>query len=325
MLSSALLMGSISIHVQAETDQVIGSTTTVLEDGTICTTFTGKDGYRTSTYYTENRSDLYSRFDYSDTYILNVACTDAAAFEAEFSEQYKIYQLDDGSYAVCCNDKGYANPSMAYGHGSGLTYEEADALVPSLLESSNVETVSIQYGYRIHKGGMYQTSQFIWLYSDTELTTDDFDWAVEMGYTILGLELRGNTDYMYEVEIGAPADMEYWEGIYTFMLHSVDMPTVYAVNDFMIENLIAVPLQYETIATYGNAAELTKGDINADGTTDITDAMLILQHYAETAASGIVTASETNMDVNGDGSVDLDDASAVLQIYAENAAGVNAS
>ena len=64
------------------------------------------------------------------------------------------------------------------------------------------------------------------------------------------------------------------------------------------------------------------GDINADGTTDITDAVLILQHYAEIAASGASAAAETNMDVNGDGSVDLDDAAAVLQIYAENAAGV---
>ena len=71
--------------------------------------------------------------------------------------------------------------------------------------------------------------------------------------------------------------------------------------------------------------ESANGDINADGTTDITDAVLILQHYAESAASGASAAAETNMDVNGDGSVDLDDATAVLQIYAENAAGVDAS
>ena len=72
-------------------------------------------------------------------------------------------------------------------------------------------------------------------------------------------------------------------------------------------------------------SNIPDGDVNADGTTDITDAVLILQHYAESAASGVSTASETNMDVNGDGSIDLDDASAVLQIYAENAAGVDAS
>lgn len=66
-------------------------------------------------------------------------------------------------------------------------------------------------------------------------------------------------------------------------------------------------------------------DINADGTTDITDAVLILQHYAEGAASGVAAEFETNMDINGDSSVDLDDATEVLQIYAENAAGVSAS
>ncbi|MBQ8688628.1 MAG: dockerin type I repeat-containing protein [Ruminococcus sp.] len=71
--------------------------------------------------------------------------------------------------------------------------------------------------------------------------------------------------------------------------------------------------------------ENVPGDVNADGTTDITDAVLILQHYAESAASGAAAASETNMDVNRDGSITIDDATEVLGIYAQNAAGVTES
>ncbi len=63
-------------------------------------------------------------------------------------------------------------------------------------------------------------------------------------------------------------------------------------------------------------------DVNADGKTDITDATLILQHYAQSAAS-ISTASEIDtMDVNGDGNIDIADATKVLEIYAQRAVGL---
>ena len=66
-------------------------------------------------------------------------------------------------------------------------------------------------------------------------------------------------------------------------------------------------------------------DIDSSGTVDITDAVMILQHYAESAVSGAAAASETNMDVNRDGSITIDDATEVLGIYAQNAAGVTES
>ena len=66
-------------------------------------------------------------------------------------------------------------------------------------------------------------------------------------------------------------------------------------------------------------------DVDGSGTVDISDAVLILQHYAESAASGAATASETDMDVDSDGSITIDDATEVLGIYAQNAAGVMGS
>ena len=65
------------------------------------------------------------------------------------------------------------------------------------------------------------------------------------------------------------------------------------------------------------------GDINADNATDLTDAVLILQSYAESAATGAAAADM--MDTNDDGSVNIDDAAKVLEMYAQNAAGLNAS
>ena len=316
LLCAGMLMGVIPMHVQAETRQI----STVIEaDGTIHTSGNYSDGESISTYYTVDRSGLYRRFDYTNTYILNVTCTDADAFEAEFSEQYGLYQLEENQYAVALTG---LNQNL-YMIGSGLTYGEAEAMVPSFLESSNVETVSIQYGYRIHENWMYETSDTVYVYSDSELNTESFDWATKMGYTLLELEDTGNC---YEVKMSAPSDVEHWEGIYTFMLHCMDMPTVYAVNDFMIEKALYVGLQYETVATYNNAAESAGGDVNADGKVDITDAALILQHYAQHAASSIYAAAETDaMDVNGDGSIDIADATKVLEIYAQSAAGVTAS
>ncbi len=63
-------------------------------------------------------------------------------------------------------------------------------------------------------------------------------------------------------------------------------------------------------------------DTDNSGEIEITDATVILESYANTAA-GIATASEENpMDVNGDGTVGIDDATFVLTVYAELAAGL---
>ncbi|MGN0593444.1 MAG: dockerin type I repeat-containing protein [Ruminococcus sp.] len=76
-------------------------------------------------------------------------------------------------------------------------------------------------------------------------------------------------------------------------------------------------------------AEETSGDVNMDGTVDITDATEVLRVYAQGAAASETTipiqqASNINADVNGDGVVDLADATAILEMYAANASALNA-
>ena len=67
------------------------------------------------------------------------------------------------------------------------------------------------------------------------------------------------------------------------------------------------------------------GDIDGNGTVDISDATAVLSMYAESAA-GISPAIYTSAasdpaDVNGDGIVSLDDATAILLYYAQTASG----
>ena len=68
------------------------------------------------------------------------------------------------------------------------------------------------------------------------------------------------------------------------------------------------------------------GDIDQNGTIDITDATNALTIYARTAA-GLSVENYTgqqriNADVNNDSIIDLSDAAAILMYYARNAAGL---
>ena len=320
LLSMGILTGAISMSVQAETRQI----STVIEaDGTIHTICTYDIGLTENSYYSVNRDDVYRRYDDLDSYVLNITCTDAAAFEEEFSELYNLYQREDGSYFVY--EKEYDVPDIHI-FMSGMTYDEVDAMRPAFQKSENVQTISIQRGYQYVEAYRFEATEAYWVCSETELSAEDFDWAVEMGYTIQKIETSDLLENTYTVTTINPADVGYWEGIYNFMLHCMDMPTVYAVDDCMIEQAIMRPIFYETVAVYNNAAESAGGDVNADGKVDITDAALILQHYAQHAASSIYAAAETDaMDVNGDGNIDIADATKVLEIYAQSAAGVTAS
>ncbi|MDD6270032.1 MAG: leucine-rich repeat protein [Oscillospiraceae bacterium] len=78
--------------------------------------------------------------------------------------------------------------------------------------------------------------------------------------------------------------------------------------------------------------KLEQGDINCDGSIDLTDATDILTYYANMSA-GSDTEFEPNeqinkilidtADVNGDGTVDVADAALVLETYSKSAASVN--
>lgn len=68
------------------------------------------------------------------------------------------------------------------------------------------------------------------------------------------------------------------------------------------------------------------GDIDGNGTVDISDATAVLSMYAESASGispAIYTSTEINpADVNGDGVVSVDDATAILLYYAQTASGL---
>ena len=68
------------------------------------------------------------------------------------------------------------------------------------------------------------------------------------------------------------------------------------------------------------------GDIDSNGTVDISDATAVLSMYAESAAgisSAIYTSAASDpADINGDGSIDISDATAILIYYTQNAAGL---
>jgi hypothetical protein len=54
------------------------------------------------------------------------------------------------------------------------------------------------------------------------------------------------------------------------------------------------------------------GDLNADGTVDLTDLATLLAHYGETSAP------PADGDLNGDGTIDLTDLAALLAVYGTN-------
>ncbi len=69
-----------------------------------------------------------------------------------------------------------------------------------------------------------------------------------------------------------------------------------------------------------------KGDVNANSLIDISDATLVLTHYAQTAAGMGGSLSEAQLkagDTDGDSSITISDATAILRYYAEKAAGLN--
>ena len=68
------------------------------------------------------------------------------------------------------------------------------------------------------------------------------------------------------------------------------------------------------------------GDVDDNGSVDISDATLVLTYYAKQAA-GINTddfkdGQSKAADINADGTVDISDATDILTIYAKNAAGL---
>ncbi len=91
-------------------------------------------------------------------------------------------------------------------------------------------------------------------------------------------------------------------------------------------NPAVVSYEYQLEAGTGTSETVT-GDIDGNGTVDISDATAVLSIYAESAAGispAIYTSAASNpADVNGDGVVSLDDATAILLYYAQTASGLS--
>ncbi len=71
------------------------------------------------------------------------------------------------------------------------------------------------------------------------------------------------------------------------------------------------------------SSEKTKGDVDGDGAVTLTDAALVLTHYASTSAGLGSDVDKEAADVDGDGRVQLSDASAILMYYAMSAASMD--
>ncbi len=91
-------------------------------------------------------------------------------------------------------------------------------------------------------------------------------------------------------------------------------------------NPVVVSYEYQLDAGTDTPESVT-GDIDGNGTVDISDATAVLSLYAEGAAGitpAIYTSTEINpADVNGDGVVSVDDATAILLYYAQTASGLS--
>ena len=84
----------------------------------------------------------------------------------------------------------------------------------------------------------------------------------------------------------------------------------------------------EILAKYGTVTETggDMGDVNTDGSVNITDATLALTEYAYGAANlptSLTDTQRTAADTDGDGAITIADATAILTYYAQLAAGLN--
>ncbi|MBO5226544.1 MAG: hypothetical protein J6B17_00490 [Ruminococcus sp.] len=311
ILGAAMTMNIGIMSFNASAAVIIESN--VLEDGTIHTRTCNDNGNIEDMYYTPERSDLYLRKENSFTYLLNVSCNNNAEFEKTFSEVYGYTQLEDGSYDV------YSSGILYYNFGTNMTYDAAKTMAEDLLKSSCVDTVTLKKGYQIYDASFFEVIPEFSVCSNEALTTDSFAWASDIGYTIDAVNFNSDDTYLIKVTEVDVANR--WAGIYSFMLRCMEMPSVYAVSDFMIQNALAIAYNFETVKVYTSSEELIC-DTDGNGTVEITDATAILESYANTAAGIAAASAENSMDVNGDGTVGIDDATFVLTVYAELAAGL---
>ena len=318
-LSAGMALGCMSGAVLASAEETHSITSTITEDGTIITE--SKNG---NTYlYTPYENDRILRIHHNN-YAILAECTDTEAFQAAFSEDYKISELSDGRLCIVGQDapENFAyNTDCSLSNTTNWTYAEASASVIPLLRSGYISALTIQQAYQEYSSSLIPSGGAITVYADRELTASDFSWQESDTYTI-----DGNTAQW------ADGTFSEWADRYQFMKTALEtVPDVYAVL-LTPPYIDAIWLGY-TFEDACNYTAQSRGDITGDNKPDADDAYEALLYYAKTQTDGEAfftdnsdeakeTAAYAAADVNSDNVINADDAYLILQYYAKTAAGL---
>ena len=280
--------------------------------------------YDDSFYYARykqdsNSYDLISYYDFHYncvTLILSDSVNFDAAYEAYFTDLDFDVICDDGMIRIYDTADEGDNPI------SPVTVErkvnEAKALCKKIygdgiLEYAVYSTAKVYYDRCSVENAICCT------FEGTADALSEIAGKYSDNHTIRASETEENA---YTIEFHDIQTLNRLDEICNSFNSEDDIPSVYRGSDSDLIVRFAAIGEMDLLAAVQKEAAC---DVDGSGTVDISDAVLILQHYAESAASGAAAASETNMDVNGDGSITIDDATEVLGIYAQNAAGVTES
>ncbi|MBQ8725453.1 MAG: hypothetical protein IJY74_07290, partial [Oscillospiraceae bacterium] len=164
----------------------------------------------------------------------------------------------------------------------------------------------------------YGQSQTLLVWADQSADHESFMMPDGVGCEIDGEGQFSDSDIVYDLHAFTVDALEY--GSYD-PAHVQGVMTVW-----LAMNPAVVSYEYQLDAGTDTSEPVT-GDIDGNGTVDISDATAVLSMYAESAAGispAIYTSAASNpADVNGDGAVNLDDAAAILTYYAQNASGLS--
>ncbi len=326
-----------SICLQAPTAKAVEKKieTEIAEDGTIYTYVKDYniDGLMYEYAYPAFEKDAYigEYRNKDEDYVVRVTCKDAEAFTAAFSEQYHLTLLEDGidgDYVVTdINDSDYKYAAYSAFCGSTWTYAEADNAARTLMLSDTVQQVSIEKGYKRLTWGLTFSKTFQ-VCSESALTEEDFAWMGDTCSIESMTETVGSHGYTYVIGLSNSG----WGIIRYFMKGCMEnIPSVYGVNNTVIQIALAIPYTYEVEKTYQSTGDYL-GDIDSDGTVSVEDAVSTLTYYAQQSAgleANLTQAADTEesaflaADVDGDGQITVEDAVAILTYYAKKSAGLD--
>ena len=197
--------------------------------------------------------------------------------------------------------------------GSGITFDKSGY--------ASVKGESASYEIQmVFNEGNYVTDWYAIEISGANADEIIFE-QTEYGYVLVGNNLQ-------DVNVSAwndehDADVTFSSEYTQVLIHEIDEDTIGISADTDGDGT------YETIIAESEEDNTVTGDVNGDGTVNISDATLVLTLYASDAAGividGVTEEQRLAADINGDGSVTISDATAILTYYSETAAGLDPS